>query len=65
MGVSRARAVKRHKKKELEKTLKWIVYPPAIATALLLGVGKKKKQKNKKSPERPERLPKGGRSIFI
>ena len=42
MGVTRARAVKRHKKKELEKTLKWIVYPPVIAGALLFGTGKKK-----------------------
>ena len=48
MGISRKRAVERHKRKELEKTLKWIVAPPVIAGALLFGVKKKKKRKKKK-----------------
>ena len=49
MGLSRVRAVQRHKKKELEKTLKWIVYPPAIAGALLFGQPNKKRRKKKSS----------------
>ena len=49
MGISRARAVQRYKKKELEKTLKWIVYPPVIAGALLFGKPTKKRRKKKTS----------------
>ena len=49
MGISRVRAVQRHKKKELEKTLKWIVYPPVIAGALLFGKPTKKRRKKKTS----------------
>ena len=49
MGISRVRAVQRHKKKELEKTLKWIVYPPAIAGALQFGQPNKKRRKKKRS----------------
>ena len=45
MGISRVKAVQRHKKKELEKTLKWIVYPPAIAGALLFSPPKKRRKK--------------------
>ncbi len=47
MGITRIRRVKAHKKKEIERAVKWIVYPPAIATALLFGVGKKKRRKRK------------------
>ena len=47
MGISRVRAVQRHKKKELEKTLKWIIYPPVIAGALLFGKPTKKRRKKK------------------
>ncbi len=47
MGISRVRAVQRHKKKELEKTLKWIVYPSAIAGALLFGKPNKNEEKRK------------------
>ena len=49
MGISRVRAVQRHKKKELEKTLKWIVYPPVVAGALLFGKPPKKRRKKKSS----------------
>ena len=49
MGISRMRAVQRHKKKEFEKTLKWIVYPPVIAGALLFGKPAKKSRKKKNS----------------
>ena len=45
MGISRARAVQRHKKKELEKTLKCIVYPPAIAGVLFSQSNKKRRKK--------------------
>ena len=49
MGISIVRAVQRHKKKELEKTLKWIVYPPVVAGALLFGKPTKKRRKKKNS----------------
>ncbi len=49
MGISRVRAVQRNKKKELEKTLKWIIYPPVIAGALLFGKSTKKRRKKKNS----------------
>lgn len=48
MGVSRARAVRRHKEKELEKTLKLILYPPVVAGVLLFGTPKKKNRRRKK-----------------
>lgn len=48
MGVTRAKAVKRHKKKELTKALKWVVGPPVIAGALLFGTCKKKRRRKKK-----------------
>lgn len=47
MGVTRARTVKRHKKKELEKTLKWILTPPAVAGAFIFGTAKKKRRRRK------------------
>ena len=47
MGISIVRAVQRHKKKELEKTLKWIIYPPVIAGALLFGKLTKNVEKRK------------------
>ena len=49
MGISRVRAVQRYKKKELEKTLKWIVYPPVVAGALLFGKAPKKRRRKKTS----------------
>ena len=52
MGISRVRAVQRHKKKELEKTLKWIVYPPVVAGALLFCKPTKKRRKKKNSFKR-------------
>ena len=48
MGVTRMKAVQRHKKKELEKALKMIVYPPTVVGALLFGVPKKKNRRRKK-----------------
>lgn len=45
--MGRINRVKAHKKKEIEIAVKWIVFPPAIATALLLGTGKKKRRKRK------------------
>lgn len=47
MGITRVRAVKRYKKKELEKALRWVVAPPVIAGALLFGVPKKKRRRKK------------------
>lgn len=47
MGVSRMRAVRRRKKKDIETALKWIIGPPVIAGALLFGVGNKKRRKKK------------------
>ena len=49
MGISRVRAVQRYKKKQLEKTLKLILYPPIIVGALLLGKPTKKRRKKKNS----------------
>lgn len=48
MGVSRTREVKRRKKKELEKTLRWVVYPPTVAGALLFRAVKKNNRRKKK-----------------
>jgi hypothetical protein len=48
MGVTRMRRVRAAKKKETERALKWILLPPTVAGALLLGVGKKKKPRRKK-----------------
>lgn len=36
MGVYRARACQRRRRKDVERALKWIIYPPAIATALVV-----------------------------
>lgn len=41
------RRVQAHKKKELEKTLKIILYPPVILGALLFGTGKKKRRRRR------------------
>ena len=47
MGVTRARAVKRRKKKEIKTTLKWVMYPPAILGATLFSIVKKKPKRKK------------------
>ena len=48
MGITRVRAVRRHKKKELEKTLKLILFPPVAAGVLLFGTQKKKSNRSKR-----------------
>lgn len=47
MGITRARAVKKQRKKNTEKAIKAIVYPPVIVGALLFGTAKKKRKKHK------------------
>jgi hypothetical protein len=47
MGVTRMRRVQAHKKKELEKILKIILYPIAIIVALLFGTNKKKTKRKR------------------
>jgi hypothetical protein len=49
MSISRRKAVERYKRKQLKQTLNWIVYPTAIAGALLFGKTPKKRRKKKAS----------------
>ena len=49
MSISRRKAVERYKRKQLKQTLNWIVYPTAIAGALLFGKPPKKRRKKKNS----------------
>lgn len=48
MGVSRVRSVRRRKKKDVEKALKWIVYPPVILGAVLFRSNKNNRKKRSK-----------------
>ena len=50
----KSRVPKKRKIDGIEPALKMIIYPPAIATALLLGVGKKKRRKKKVSYEKTD-----------
>lgn len=43
--MGRMGRVRAQKTKDIEKVLKLIIYPPAIAGALLLDAGKKKRRK--------------------
>ena len=49
MSISRRKAVERYKRKQLKKTLNWIVYPTVVAGALVFGKPAKKHRKKKSS----------------
>lgn len=48
MGVTRMRNVRRRKKKDIEKTLKLILYPPVVVGSLLFGSVKRKRRGKRK-----------------
>ena len=48
MGVTRIRRVRAGKKKDMERALKWIIYPPVVATALAVKAIKPNNKNTKK-----------------
>ena len=57
MGKTRMQRVQAYKKRQWEKVLKCIIYPPAIATALVVQAAKNSQKSNKKQGYKTEKKP--------